>query len=1124
MPDASANASSAIRTAVSCIDWSPRNLIAVTCSRPVSPRSRFKRRKVEQSDDGPGITILQSTPGGTRVSLCKLSAASELHKGSHITLLRWDQAGQNLASVDDAGRIVVSGMQTCVNQWKVLHTVELGEPVVALQWLQTNRQWVVPVRPPGEAGEPRDDQIPAFTRMHIMGPRAPTTNVAFMIVTASGHIRALYEDTTGELRQFGQSLDPPATSAPDELESATPSARYRMSQVHVRLLADSKISVAAYRDKPSPSITVRKLEVNFFRKAITSHGHTHVIPPFATPSPTPDFLPINIDVTHLRMVKDDVLLVVATKTSRDTATEAGTAVADTADTISTVSTLTLTQPSEASTGSKWNPTATFDSTSGHVTAIDMLSRSEQRDCDPDPVILIGYDTGRCELRDISSLLPANLNQFTFSPYISPTTVSATSPSAALVSENATQKTAANSTDSGETEEKGDASDTKGGVDADKGETTVKMESDLPVARQSTAARRENAADEQPIQSFAVSPNCVEILVAKRDAEGFTVVDLFKYDCDTLEATSQSIGRDAIVTCMATKFALAIMNGLEYTDLSFSSAQLATSILRTVYKYYDVMCAVSEDNAAVAPPAPASTIAATTSSTGGVIMPAVTTTTNPAPSNVAPFCRADAPLLSLQLAMHQSMPPRSQQPLVFITEAAIQIASVAGQCLASFEHHHVAMGRLEALVHTGNFQAMEANGLNSSMIIRKDCLQHVASLQTWFVRFAATVMRQVYCAFSVHRNTGKRQTTVEGDGDAGGLATADAAAGAAGDEEERMRALAEVPSALSLVFHKPIRDAMIVVSLVMITLTQNLHIRAKFAKNGGNELLHAFYAQLLDSNRGAPLQFQALARFLFELGRELEAVDAEHGEGGGGGNTDSAAATGDSVAVAEDAKSVPPTVPPPPPPLSRAAREREMLLTGCVAAGGPPGWGSKAATRAKLIFEGHVRHIFEIRGPNRMGAAGVAPPPQPLSASGPDDLLDLRLAPAIRLLFGFASVQAVGLTAPLPAVKYAGSSNHTAPPGIDVVSKRPLETAVVAAGMRRRMRQCTRCGHSACITYSAAGKEEDASVAPPEGGRSDPLADYKTIERGAEAWTKRMFKGNCVCGGWWKEVEDTTAAP
>ncbi|KAJ3180999.1 hypothetical protein HDU87_001647 [Geranomyces variabilis] len=1120
MPDASSTSSSAIRAAVSCIDWSPRNLIAVTSSKTVSPKSRFKRRKVEhRTDDGPGIAILQSTPGGTRVPLCKLSAASEIHKGSQITLLRWDQTGQNLASVDDAGRIVVSGMQTCVNQWKVLHTVELGEPVVALQWVQTNRQWVVPVRPPGEVAEPRDDdQVPAFTRMHIIGPRAPTTNVAFMVVTASGHIRALYEDTAGELRQFGQSLDPPAESVLDDPESETPLARYRMSQVDVRLSADSKIYVAAYQHAPSPSLTVWKLEVNFFRKVITSLGHTRATPPFAPHLPTAESSPINIDVTHLRIVKDDVLLVVATNTSRASVTETGTAFVDTAYITNTVSTLTLTPSAEASTEYNWNTTATFDSSSGRVTAVDVLSRSEQRDCDPDPVILIGYETGRCELRDISSLFPANLNQFTFSRYVSLATVSVSSESApATESEKATQEAAANGTNSAGSDEKADVADTKGDADAGKGETTVKMQNDLLIASQWTIEKRENAADGQPILSFAVSPNCVEILVAKRGAEGSTVVDLFKYDCDTLEATSQSIGRDAIVKCMATKFALAIMNGLEYTDLSFSSAQLATSILRTVYKYYDVMCAVTDDEPVGAPAPPAAPTIPTTSSTGGVNMPAVTTTTtfNPAPPTAAPFRLADAPLLSLQLAMHQSMPPRSQQPLVFITEAAIQIASVAGQCLASFEHHHVAMGRLETLVHTGNFQAMEANGLNSSMIIRKDCVQHVASLQTWFVRFAATVMRQAYCAFSVHRNTGKRRTAVKGDGEAAGGGGMVPAGAAASDEEERMRALAEVPSALSLVFHKPFRDAMIVVSLVMITLTQNLHIRAKFAKNGGHELLHAFYAQLLDSNRGAPLQFQALARFLFELGRELETVDVEHGDGGGGGNTVFAPVAGDIAAVvAEDIKPAPSSLPTPPPSPSRAAREREMLLTGRVAAGGPPGWGYKAATRAKLIFEGHVRHVFEIRGPNRAAAAGVggAPQPQQLSASGADDLLDLRLAPAIRLLFGFASVQAVGLTAPHPAaVKNSSASgsrsNKLAPPGIDIVSKRPLETAVVvAAGMRRR------------------GEDASVAAAPPEGGRSDPLADYKTIERGAQAWAKRMFKGNCVCGGWWKEVENTTAPP
>lgn len=34
--------------------------------------------------------------------------------------------------------------KACVNKWSVLHTLDLGEPVVALLWLQTTREWVVP--------------------------------------------------------------------------------------------------------------------------------------------------------------------------------------------------------------------------------------------------------------------------------------------------------------------------------------------------------------------------------------------------------------------------------------------------------------------------------------------------------------------------------------------------------------------------------------------------------------------------------------------------------------------------------------------------------------------------------------------------------------------------------------------------------------------------------------------------------------------------------------------------------------------------------------------------------------------------------------------------------------------
>ncbi|KAJ3163578.1 hypothetical protein HDU86_000161 [Geranomyces michiganensis] len=922
-------------------------------------------------------------------------------------------------------------MQTCVNRWKVLHTVDLGESVVALQWLHANRRWIVPARQLGEAPESCDEEVPEFTRMHIMGPRAPTTNVAFIVVTASGHIRALYVDATGKLSQFGRSLEPTASNAVDTAEGEFSRAPYRLSQVDLRLLADSRILVAATQNDPFQSIVTWKLKVDFFRR-----------------------------------VKDD-LMVVATNKYGELPSETGKSVPINREASSIVAILKLCQSTETSVDYKWETTATFESALGQVTAVDVLTRSERRDCDPDPVILIGYHSGRCELREINGLVAANLNQFTFSPYV-PSSSGSSSTSVAE-EEPLDEKYVTNVAESVQKAGQDHASDMQRNANSAFRETDFSLQMQSPSMNE-LDTKTEKAADGLPILSFAVSPNCVEILVAKKGVDGSTVIDLFKYDCDTLE------GRDAIVKCMAIKFALAIMNGFEYTDLSFSSAQLTISILRTVYKYYDVMCAVTDVAVATQTALPS----AITSST--------TVTPLNAPVATPPRRWSDSPLLSLQLAMHQCMPPRHRQPLVFITEAAIQITSVAGQCLASFEHHHVAMARIEALVHSGNFQVLEANGLNSAMIIRKDCLQHLALLQTWFIRFVATVMRQVYCAFSVHRNTGRRRTAAEDDSNAAG-----------GVEEERVRALAEIPSALSLLFHKPLRDSMIIIALVMITLTQNLHIRAKFAKTGGNELLYAYYAQLLDSNRGAPLQFQPLARFLFELGRELEAVDAEHGY-----NNSVPAAD-----VSEDGKPVSLAAAAP----SRAAREREMLLTGRVAAGGGSEWGSKAVTRAKAIFEGHIRHVFEIRGGLTGPGAAAAPLPQPLSAAGPDDLLDLRLAPAIRLLFGFASVEAVGLTAPLQF--------GTGRPEIDIVSKRPLETLAVP-DTRRRVRKCTRCGHSSCITFTARKEDADGNAEP--AGRSDPLADYKVIERGAEAWAERMFRGNCVCGGWWKEIEDTTAPP
>lgn len=87
--------------------------------------------------------------------------------------------------------------------------------------------------------------------------------------------------------------------------------------------------------------------------------------------------------------------------------------------------------------------------------------------------------------------------------------------------------------------------------------------------------------------------------------------------------------------------------------------------------------------------------------------------------------------------------------------------------------------------------------------------------------------------------------------------------------------------------------------------------------------------------------------------------------------------------------------------------------------------------------------------------------------------------------------------------------------VDIVSKRPLTTTEndSASTNKRVRRRCTRCGHSASASSSDNPPVQRTAGLP---ARADPLADYLALERAADAWADRLFKGNCVCGGWWME--------
>lgn len=233
-------------------------------------------------------------------------------------------------------------------------------------------------------------------------------------------------------------------------------------------------------------------------------------------------------VEHLRIVNETTLLVVAADNATDTNTAMETD--DMPDEQAQGGFTVMTRGADDA----WTSSATFLPT-GTITAVDVLTRSERRHCDPEPVILLGYSNGRCELREIATLGTTNLDHFIFSPYFPRPTVVQQLKDVEVVGE-------AGEADTVDADRAGDDTQQAAAELPDAKSEEEVVDTALPRASASLAPAAEaSGSDGLPILSFAVSPNCVEILVAKRGAAGSTVVDLFRYDCDKLEGVFRLVG-------------------------------------------------------------------------------------------------------------------------------------------------------------------------------------------------------------------------------------------------------------------------------------------------------------------------------------------------------------------------------------------------------------------------------------------------------------------------------------------------------------------------------------------------------------------------------------------------------
>ncbi|KAI8910556.1 hypothetical protein DFJ77DRAFT_99769 [Powellomyces hirtus] len=279
---------------------------------------------------------------------------------------------------------------------------------------------------------------------------------------------------------------------------------------------------------------------------------------------------------------------------------------------------------------------------------------------------------------------------------------------------------------------------------------------------------------------------------------------------------------------------------------------------------------------------------------------------------------------------------------------------------------------------------------------------------------------------------------------------------------------------------------------MVYVVQNLYLRVKMAHEKSHEALLIYYKQLSGAIKSSPLTFTAMARFLYDAGRDVNTVLQEDS----GDLTDA----------------------------NKRGMERSMMLQGILDERYGP-----AVLKCKATFEGYICHIFETH--ERINPA--------LSATAPEDLTDLRLAPSIKIMFTFDQLTKLGIgnqtdddAQPLGFDLEKGAegayapihaASHHAPKrrrigsiraNIDMVSKRPLTGASL-------VRQCTRCLH-----FARMHPMDELSRYPATDSlnQKSGLLELRLLERNVESWQERLFRKSCVCGGWWKEIlnSETTA--
>ncbi|KAK9729276.1 hypothetical protein K7432_000426 [Basidiobolus ranarum] len=174
--------------------WSSQNVIAHATSPPnqtidptIKNENELKTSQITTIVNTPNVDVKDFPCNPIPVDI-----ANRHHENHKVIDFVWNQRGACLASIDEAGKIVLWENKTYINEWECIYETNFEQPVIRFEWLQTDRNYQI--KPPMEPEKDEtqmdtsEDDAYHFSRTPFKGPRNPYGHLAFLVVLASGRI------------------------------------------------------------------------------------------------------------------------------------------------------------------------------------------------------------------------------------------------------------------------------------------------------------------------------------------------------------------------------------------------------------------------------------------------------------------------------------------------------------------------------------------------------------------------------------------------------------------------------------------------------------------------------------------------------------------------------------------------------------------------------------------------------------------------------------------------------------------------------------------------------------------------------------------------------------------------